>query len=254
MDIPSVWSMTRRAGNIWMEIGASPAHVRSRLVFVCYFYSVLRGAGQGGRCPFWWRRSDIYATYQKPTLANLDQFLFVSRGFFWVSALRTAMGCGPLSAHNDGESSLCSGRSTSPFPDVVASASQAHSLAPALAMQIQIGSLTQRTHTITGAGVCVVVGGAVPHAPVVPDGQVVGAPLEADLGVVVLGDEVEKVGEQDVGFVLGDAVDALCEASVYVDGFPTGYSCTFVRVSEIRKREKEREGRRKRRRTYDWCE
>lgn len=62
-----------------------------------------------------------------------------------------------------------------------------------------------------------------PHAPVVPDGEVVLAPLEADLGVVVLGDEVEEVGEEDVGLVLCDAVDALGEALVHVDGLPSRY-------------------------------
>lgn len=62
-----------------------------------------------------------------------------------------------------------------------------------------------------------------PHAPVVPDGEVVLSPLEADLGVVVLGNNVEEVAQQQVGFVLCDAVDAFCEAFVYVDGFPAGY-------------------------------
>lgn len=64
-----------------------------------------------------------------------------------------------------------------------------------------------------------------PGAAIVPDGEVVLVPLEADLGVVVLRDEVEEVGEEEVGFVFCDAVDALGEAFVDVDGFPACDGC-----------------------------
>lgn len=98
-------------------------------------------------------------------------------------------------------------------------------LPPALGVQVQVGRLAQRADAVAGPRLGVVVRGAVPHTPVVPDGQVVAAPLEADLGVVVLGDEVEEVLQQDVGLVLGNAVDALGEAPVDENGFPTGYGC-----------------------------
>lgn len=93
-------------------------------------------------------------------------------------------------------------------------------------MQIEERRLAQRADTIPRAGLYVVVRSAVPHAPVVPDGEVVLAPLEADLRVVVLDDNVEEIAQQEVGFVLGDAVDAFCEAFVYVDGFPSRYGCS----------------------------
>lgn len=56
---------------------------------------------------------------------------------------------------------------------------------------------------------------------IVPDGEVVLIPLEADLRVMVLSDKIEEVGEEDVALVLGDAVDALGEAAVDKDGFPS---------------------------------
>lgn len=92
-------------------------------------------------------------------------------------------------------------------------------------MQIQVRRLAQRADAVASPRLNVVVCGTVPHAPVVPDGQVVFAPLEADLGVVVLGDDVEEILQQEVGFVLCDAVDALGEAFVYVDGFPARHGC-----------------------------
>lgn len=87
-------------------------------------------------------------------------------------------------------------------------------------VQVQVRRLAERADAVPGAGPGVVVGGAVPGAPVVPDGEVVGAPPEADLGVVVLGDEAEEVREEEVGLVAGDAVEALGEALVDVDGLP----------------------------------
>lgn len=63
-----------------------------------------------------------------------------------------------------------------------------------------------------------------PHASVVPDGQVVLAPLESHLRVVVLGDHVEQVPKEEVRLVFGHAVDALRKALVDVDGFPARHS------------------------------
>lgn len=100
------------------------------------------------------------------------------------------------------------------------SLSQPKSLPPALGVQVQVRRLAQGAHAVAGPRLGVVVGRAVPHAPVVPDSQVVLAPLEADLGVVILRDHVEEVAEEDVRLVFGDAVDALGEALVDVDGFP----------------------------------
>lgn len=64
-----------------------------------------------------------------------------------------------------------------------------------------------------------------PCAPIVPDGNVVLAPLEPNLCVVVLGDNVEEVTEQEIRLILGDTVDALREASVDVDRFPARDGC-----------------------------
>ena len=70
-----------------------------------------------------------------------------------------------------------------------------------------------------------------PSAAVVPDGEVVLAPLEAHLGIVVLGDEVEEIGKQNIGLVLGDAVDAIGEALVDVEGFPSSDGWEVLAVS-----------------------
>lgn len=69
---------------------------------------------------------------------------------------------------------------------------------PALGGQVQIRGLAQRADSVAGARVAVVVRGAVPHAAVVPDGQIILAPLEADLCVVILGDNVDQVAQQEV--------------------------------------------------------
>lgn len=103
--------------------------------------------------------------------------------------------------------------------------SQAQGLASALAGEIQVRRLAQRGDSVSSSSFGVVVGGAVPHAAVIPDGHVVLAPLEPQLGVVVLGHQVEEVVEKHVRLVLGDAVDALGEALVDVDRLPAGHSC-----------------------------
>jgi hypothetical protein len=59
-----------------------------------------------------------------------------------------------------------------------------------------------------------------PRAPIIPDSQIIRPPLEPYLRIVVLRDEIEKIGEYEVGFVFCDAVDALGEAFVHVDRFP----------------------------------
>lgn len=41
-----------------------------------------------------------------------------------------------------------------------------------------------------------------PRTPVIPDGEIVLAPLEAHVRVVVERDQVEEVVEEEVGFVL----------------------------------------------------
>lgn len=104
-------------------------------------------------------------------------------------------------------------------------------LPPALGVQIQVWGLAQRADAVPGTSLDVVVRSTVPHAPVVPNGEVVLAPLEADLGVVVLGDDVEEVAQDQVGLVFCDAVDALGEALVYVDGFPSRYGCKMKMLS-----------------------
>ena len=70
-----------------------------------------------------------------------------------------------------------------------------------------------------------------PSAAVVPDGEVVFAPLEPHLGIVVLGDEVEEIGQQNIRLVLGDAIDALGEALVDVEGFPSSDGLEVLVVS-----------------------
>ena len=99
-----------------------------------------------------------------------------------------------------------------------------------LTIQVQIRRLAQTTHTVSSSRIAVIVCGAVPRAPVVPDGEIIWPPLEADLGVVVLCQEVEKEAQQEVRFVFCYAIDALGEALVYVDRFPSCYGCWKVSV------------------------
>lgn len=63
-------------------------------------------------------------------------------------------------------------------------------LSPRLGIQVQIRCFPKTAHSITHPGLVVVVRGAMPVGPVVPDGQVVFVPSEPDLGVVVLCDKL----------------------------------------------------------------
>lgn len=56
--------------------------------------------------------------------------------------------------------------------------------------------------------------------PVIPDRQVVLAPSVPDLRVMVLGNKVEEVVQENIALVLGDAIDAFCEALVDIDRLP----------------------------------
>jgi hypothetical protein len=53
-----------------------------------------------------------------------------------------------------------------------------------------------------------------PCTSIIPDRHIVLPPLKSYLRIVVLRDEVKEVWKQEVGFVLGDAVDALRESLV----------------------------------------
>lgn len=98
-------------------------------------------------------------------------------------------------------------------------------LPPAGTRQVQVWRLAQRCDTVSSTGVVIIICGAVPRASVVPDGQVILAPLEAHLGVVVLRDQVEEVREEEVGLIAGHAVDALGETTVDIDGLPPSDGC-----------------------------
>lgn len=105
-------------------------------------------------------------------------------------------------------------------------------LSPALGLQVQIWSLPERAYSVACTSLDIIVGSTVPHAPVVPDSQIVLPPFKADLSIVILRDQVEEVAKDHVGLVLGNAIDAFCEASVDINGFParhsyngTGQSC-----------------------------
>lgn len=63
-----------------------------------------------------------------------------------------------------------------------------------------------------------------PCASIIPDGKVILPPLEAYLSVVILRYEVEEIWQQDIGLVLGDAIDALGEPPVNVHGVPSRHS------------------------------
>lgn len=97
---------------------------------------------------------------------------------------------------------------------------QAKILSPTLGLQIQIWSLSQGTYSVACTGLDIVVGSAMPHAPIVPDSQIVLSPLKADLSIMVLRDQVEEIAKDHVGLVLGNAIDAFCKASIDVNGFP----------------------------------
>ena len=86
---------------------------------------------------------------------------------------------------------------------------------------IQIGCFAQATYSIPGSCLDIVIRSAVHGAPVVPNRQVIFAPLEPHLRVVIVGDEAEEVGKKKIRLVFGDAVDALCEAPVYVERVPS---------------------------------
>lgn len=53
----------------------------------------------------------------------------------------------------------------------------------------------------------VIVCRGVENRTVVPDGQIIGSPLEADLQIVVLGDQLQEIGLEDLTLALGDVVD-----------------------------------------------
>lgn len=54
---------------------------------------------------------------------------------------------------------------------------------------------------------CVISGRSVEGRAIVPDGQIILAPAEADLQVMALGDELIEVTLDEVAFRLGGAVD-----------------------------------------------
>lgn len=64
-----------------------------------------------------------------------------------------------------------------------------------------------------------------PRTPIVPDSKIVCPPFESDLRIVILSDKVEKVLQDEIGLVLGDAVDSLSKAFVDVHGLPSCHSC-----------------------------
>ena len=69
----------------------------------------------------------------------------------------------------------------------------------------------------------IIKGSRVEHAPVIPDGQVVGVlPPEPDLEVVVVRDELDEPAQQIVAFGLTQAVDPLGVVTNGEDGLPTG--------------------------------
>jgi hypothetical protein len=60
-----------------------------------------------------------------------------------------------------------------------------------------------------------------PGTPVIPNRNIVLSPLEAYLGIVVLCHKVEEIGQDDIRFIPRQPFDALREAPVDVDLFPS---------------------------------
>ena len=67
-----------------------------------------------------------------------------------------------------------------------------------------------------------------PRAPIIPNSEVIGTPLETHLCVMVLGNEVEEVGKQQIRFIFYDTIEALSEAFIYIDRFPASYRWGIV--------------------------
>lgn len=94
---------------------------------------------------------------------------------------------------------------------------------PAGALRIKVWPLAQADRPVTLALAetlleDIVGSGSVVHAPVVPDGDIVGVlPLEAHLQVVVLDNELGKPVEEVLALLLGQAVDALAVVADGVD-------------------------------------
>jgi hypothetical protein len=67
-----------------------------------------------------------------------------------------------------------------------------------------------------------------PVAPVVPNGKVILSPLEADLSIMILRYEIDQIREKEVRLVSCHSIDALREAFVHEDGFPSRNSCHYL--------------------------
>lgn len=101
-------------------------------------------------------------------------------------------------------------------------------LPPASTLRIKVRPLTQAYRPVALALAQallkdVVGGGSMVHAPVIPDGDVIGVlPLVAHLQVVVLDNELHEPVEEVLALLLAQAVDALAVVTDGIDGLPAG--------------------------------
>jgi len=73
-----------------------------------------------------------------------------------------------------------------------------------------------------------------PIAPVIPDCKIVFPPLEADLRVMVLGDQIYQIVEEQVALIFGNTIDSFCESLVDENRLPSCHSCLELVFEEHR--------------------
>jgi hypothetical protein len=71
------------------------------------------------------------------------------------------------------------------------------SLSPRLRLRVEIRCLSQTAHSVTSSGVDIVVRGAMPSRTVIPDCHIIPVPLETNLGVVILSDQLLPVSHPE---------------------------------------------------------
>ena len=59
------------------------------------------------------------------------------------------------------------------------------------------------------------------RAPIIPDGDIVFAPLESYLHIMILGDQIEKIVQNDITFDFGHVVDMTQVMTHRKDRLPT---------------------------------
>lgn len=98
-------------------------------------------------------------------------------------------------------------------------------------MGIEEWLLPKTHHTVPLPLPFIVIRGRMEDGPIIPDGEVILSPAEADLQVMVVGDELEEVCLQDVGFSGCDVVNVsgLDLVTSAEEGLPT---CDGVRSDD----------------------